>query len=126
MAPSGTQTSGQVDAVAGVAAQALRRELSRDWRVGHRTMVPRFVGGTAVRRAAGTPDREFPIEQLFRRVCHVKGALARLEEALEAQEGFTSEERQAFARQLRGIEGSLTTFNFLFEKGEGFQGTGQK
>lgn len=118
----------QAEQAAAVAARALRRELAREWRAGQRSLHPRFEGGlVALRSPGGAEVRRFPIEQLFRRLCHVKGALARLEEALDAQEGFTPEERDGFQRQLRGIEGSFTTFNLLFrERSEGFQGTGQK
>jgi len=125
--PPAPATTVQADAVAALAAQVARRELSRDWQIGRRAMQPRFAGGTVVRRATGLEERGFAIEQLFRRLCHVKGALARLEEALDGRQGLTPDERNAFARHLRGIEGSFTTFNLLFkDRNDGFQGTGQK
>ncbi len=105
----------------------LRRELERPWARGRRRLHPRFEGGRLRRQGPAAVSDHWPIELLFERLCQLKGALLSLEEALDDQAGLTSPEREALFKQIRGIEGSLTTFNVLFpSRDSGFLGTGQR
>ena len=107
--------------------RVLRSELQQCWLPGMRRIHPRFENGEVVLDRPSGEARRLPVKALFRRLCHIKGSLIRMQECIDSQSGFTTQERDALHKHLRGIEGSLTTFNILFRsKGEGFRGTGRR
>ncbi|MDY0063024.1 MAG: hypothetical protein RBU45_24670 [Myxococcota bacterium] len=126
-APDADADAAEAERLASLVAATVRRELERDWIGGERPLHPRFAGGRCQLVTEAGVVAEFPLAALFRRLRHLKGTLANLEQALDDQDGFTSEERAALTRHLRGIEGSFTTFNLLFaDREDGFRGTGQR
>jgi hypothetical protein len=86
-------------------------------------LLERFRGGSASLR--GPWARDTSVEAFFARLALLRRSLDGLEAALEAS-ALAPEERDKIAKDLAGIGGSLTTFNFLFrDKADHFRGQGK-
>jgi hypothetical protein len=87
-------------------------------------LLERFRGGSA-RLEAGGQAREVPAEALFARLALMRRAIARLGDALD-ESNLTDAEKAKVGKDLGGIGGSMTTFNFLFrDKSDYFKGQGK-
>ncbi len=88
-----------------------------------RPVHPRFVGGkVAVHTADGAMSCTLPVERVFRIVDRLKTALEAIEEAVNARPTLEDQKADLVA-QIRRMQGSMTTFNFLFaERGDYFSG----
>ena len=87
-------------------------------------LLERYRGGSATVSGDGQ-TRHVSIEAFFARVAHFRGALAQLQEAIEAS-SLTDEEKAKVRKDLGGIGGSMTTLNILFQsKDQAFKGQGK-
>ncbi len=88
-------------------------------------LLERFRGGT-VQLKGSERGRETTVEAFFARVALLRRALDGLEAALGSS-SLPAEEKAKVLKDLAGIGGSLTTFNFLFkDKDDTFKGQGGK
>lgn len=98
-------------------------------------LLERFRGGTvalaptaSASSSDGPPERarETTVEAFFARIALLRRALDGLERELSSST-MAAEEREKVLKDLAGIGGSLTTFNFLFkDKDDYFRGQGGK
>lgn len=89
-------------------------------------LLERFRGGT-VRFTApgGASPRETTVEAFFARLALLRRSLDALERALETS-ALSADEKDKVLKDLAGIGGSLTTFNFLFkDREDAFRGQGK-
>jgi hypothetical protein len=113
----------QPHAVADAGAQVLGAELSA--RAPLPVLLERFRGGHVEYEGPGGEKRQTSVEAVYARIALLRRSISNLEDAIEAS-GLTDDERAKINKDLAGIGGSLTTFNFLFkDKSDQFKGQGK-
>lgn len=92
-------------------------------------LLERFRGGTVAVRKGPSPGvalGETTVEAFYSRVALLRRALDALEEEISSS-SLAADEKDKVLKDLAGIGGSLTTFNFLFkDKEDYFKGQGGK
>lgn len=99
---------------------ALLGELALEATLGSRALPPlleRFRGGTAELRRADGSVATVPVERWYAWVCNVKAALDGLEKAVQAA-GLSADDTEKMHKDVRGMRGTMTTFNLLFRDKE--------
>lgn len=96
----------------------VKEVLEEDFGTGRYDMTPRFEGGTLVFRPAdpSLKEREVPVEVFFKKITAVREKLRVLEQKLNACGALSDTERAEFQMYVTRAYGSLTTFNFLFNR----------
>ena len=103
-------------------AALLRDVVNEDWPDPAREMLPRFAGGTLRVVSRAGEERSIPIERFFSLLERFRGSLDVLEQEISKREALGSS-RDDFRKQLRAMQGSLTTFNVLYaRRGDYFSG----
>lgn len=80
-------------------------------------LLERFRGGTAVLSLPGGSQCSASVERWFLWICSLKSALDGLEGKV-AGCGLPGEEKDKIIKDIKGMRGSLTTFNLLFRDKE--------
>lgn len=106
-----------------VAVAALLREVMQaDGSPSGREMLPRFAGGTLRVMSVAGEERSVPIERFFSCIERFRTALDALEDRITRHDAL-GRSRDDLRRQLRAMQGSLTTFNVLYaRRGDYFSG----
>ncbi|MEW5855499.1 MAG: hypothetical protein AB2A00_42390 [Myxococcota bacterium] len=80
-------------------------------------LLERFRGGTAELVATDGKKATVPLERWYLWICAVKRGLDGLENAV-AQSALPGEEREKISKDIKGMRGTMTTFNLLFKDKE--------
>jgi hypothetical protein len=80
-------------------------------------LLERFRGGSGILKRADGVTTTVPVERWFLWICGVKRALDQLETAV-AQSALAADERDKIIKDIKGMRGSMTTFNLLFRDKE--------
>ena len=99
--------------VARAGAEVLAAELHS---VKARPLLERFRGGSAEVKSANV-SRKTSAEALFARLVLLRGCIENLDQTLRSSQ-LSDVEKSKVAKDLGGVGGSLTTFNFLFQNKE--------
>ena len=84
------------------------------------TLMDRWSGGRVIIKPgkADTQEKEFPVENLFRKIIAVRDRLRVLEQHINGHPKLSLEDKLQLQEYITRAYGSLTTFNFLFAEGE--------
>jgi hypothetical protein len=96
--------------------EVLREVIRDELGVSNTPLGARWEGGEVILKPGreGTAEKRVPIESLFSKIVMIRDKLRVLEQKLNSNAKFTSEEKVAMQQYITACYGSLTTFNVLF------------
>ncbi|MCC7384436.1 MAG: hypothetical protein IT384_21495 [Deltaproteobacteria bacterium] len=96
--------------------ELIRQELGKD----RRSLHSRFKSGKVTAELDGVPPREMTAERFFAMVDRLKSSFELLDRALLRKKDALGDDCADLRAQLGRMQGSFTTFNFLFEDREDY------